>query len=70
MIISLRYCLFMCLFFIGNFVLAGTTGKLVGKLENKAKGEPLIGANVVIMGTDLGAATDLNGNYYILQINV
>ena len=51
-----------------QFALAGTTGKLAGKVTSKETSEPLIGANVMIDGTPLGAATDLNGNYYILQI--
>ena len=36
---------------------------------DKETGEPLIGANVMIDGTALGAATDIDGNYFILQIS-
>ena len=49
-------------------VFAGTTGKLTGKVTSKETGEPLIGANVMVDGTPLGAATDLDGNYFILQV--
>ncbi|MDH7603875.1 MAG: TonB-dependent receptor [Melioribacter sp.] len=48
--------------------LAGTTGKIAGKISDKSTGEPLIGANVIITGTSLGAATDVNGHYTILDI--
>ena len=47
---------------------AGTTGKLAGKVTIKDSGEPMIGANVLINDTDLGTATDAEGNYYILQV--
>ena len=49
-------------------VFAGTTGKLTGAITIKDTGEPLVGANVLIEGTGLGAATDLGGNYFILQV--
>ena len=59
--------LFYLLFAIG-LVQAGTTGKLAGSVTIKGTGEPMIGANVLINETDLGTATDAEGNYYILQI--
>jgi len=48
---------------------AGTTGKLAGRVTIKGSGEPMIGANVLINDTDLGTATDAEGNYYILQVS-
>lgn len=47
---------------------AGTTGKITGKVTDAATGEPLPGANIVITGTTLGAAADLEGNYIILRV--
>lgn len=44
------------------------TGKLAGKITDAQTGEPLIGANVIISNTNLGAATDVDGNYFILNI--
>jgi hypothetical protein len=46
---------------------ADTKGKLSGQVLDSKK-EPVIGANVVIVGTTLGASTDLDGNYTILNI--
>lgn len=43
-------------------------GKLSGKVIDAATKEPLIGANVVVLETQTGAATDLDGNYFILNI--
>lgn len=47
---------------------AGNTGKISGKVTDKATGEPLIGANVFIQGLNTGAATDADGNYFILNV--
>ena len=46
----------------------GTTGKITGKVVDKTAGEPLIGSNVILEGTILGAATDIEGRYFILNI--
>ncbi|MCB0289351.1 MAG: carboxypeptidase-like regulatory domain-containing protein, partial [Calditrichaeota bacterium] len=48
--------------------LAGTTGKIAGVVKEKDSGEPLIGANIYIDGYPFGAATDLDGYYYILNV--
>ena len=49
-------------------VMAGTTGKIVGTVVDDETGEPLPGANVIVSGTTLGAASDLQGYYIILNI--
>jgi outer membrane receptor protein involved in Fe transport len=46
----------------------GTTGKIVGKVTDAATGESLPGANVVITGSSMGAATDFEGDYYIINV--
>ncbi len=48
--------------------LAANTGKITGLVRDKNTGEPLVGANVVIEGLNLGASTDLDGYYFILQV--
>ncbi len=47
---------------------AGTTGKIAGYVRDKSNNEPLPGANVMIVGTNFGAATDKNGYFYIINI--
>lgn len=54
-------------FFI-SFTYAGSTGKLTGKIIDKNTKEPLPFVNVIILGTNYGAATDIDGNYVILNI--
>jgi outer membrane receptor protein involved in Fe transport len=53
---------------IVNVVIAGTTGKIAGRVVDKETNEPLIGANIVVGGTSLGASTDVNGYYTILSV--
>lgn len=43
-------------------------GKVRGRVMDKEKGEPIIGANVIIVGTTLGATTDIDGEYIILSV--
>lgn len=54
--------------FIPTSIFAGTTGKLVGKVTDKKTGEALPFVNVVLEGTSIGAQTDLDGKYIILNI--
>ncbi len=49
-------------------LLYAQTGKVVGKVTDLQTGDPLIGANVIIEGTSLGAATNANGEYVILNV--
>ena len=67
---STKHILFSILLFCfaAQIAIAGTTGKLVGKVTSKVNGEPLIGANVILEGTGIGTATDIEGLYFILQI--
>jgi len=43
-------------------------GKLRGKVTDRETREPLIGVTVMLEGTTLGAATDVNGDYIILGV--
>jgi outer membrane receptor protein involved in Fe transport len=47
---------------------SGTTGKIDGTVTDKASGERLPGATIVVVGTTLGASADLNGQYTILYV--
>jgi outer membrane receptor protein involved in Fe transport len=53
---------------IGNFLFAGTTGKIAGRVLDKETGEPMPGVNVIVKGTTLGASTDVDGYYAILYV--
>lgn len=46
---------------------AATTGKIAGRVLDMNK-EPLTGANIVVVGTKLGAVSDLDGYYTIINV--
>ena len=50
--------------------LAQNTGKLSGVITDASTGESLPGANIVLGGTLLGSASDLDGNYFIIGVPV
>jgi len=51
---------------------AGTSGKIAGSVIDKNTGSPLAGVNIIVTGGgyNLGAATDLDGYYSILNVPV
>ena len=65
-----KFLLFMFLCFIISpyLIFAANTGKISGKVTDNSTGESLIGANIVIEGTFMGAATGMDGSYFILNI--
>ncbi|MDZ7371829.1 MAG: carboxypeptidase-like regulatory domain-containing protein, partial [candidate division KSB1 bacterium] len=67
----------LVLFFLPIFLLAaasfqeltaGTTGKIAGRVTDAETNEPLPGVNITVEGTTTGAATDLSGNYQIINL--
>lgn len=54
--------------FFSTILFAGVTGKVAGVVKDKDSGETLPGANVIVEGTNRGAAADANGNYLILNL--
>ncbi len=49
--------------------LAGDTGKLAGTVVDAVTKEPLIGASILVVGTSMGAATDMEGRFVILNVS-
>ncbi|MGB9664776.1 MAG: TonB-dependent receptor [Ignavibacteria bacterium] len=66
--INLKYYLFLIFTLIANSILAGTTGKIAGRVTDAKTGEGIPFANVIIEGTTLGAATNLEGYYTIINV--
>ena len=48
--------------------LLASGGTIKGRVTDKDTNEPLIGANIVVLGSNWGAATDINGFYKITNI--
>lgn len=64
----MRTHLLFAVFALISFVSNGQNGSLNGRVLDAKTAEPLIGANVVIEGTTVGAATDLDGKFQINNI--
>ena len=62
------FVLITLLFCTTNLSFAQTTGKIAGKVLDAASGDPLVGANVLIEGTTLGAAVGPDGEFFILNV--
>jgi len=62
------FFLALLIFFYSIQLYAQTTGKITGVVKDKNSGESLPGANILVLGTSLGAAADLYGEYYIQGI--
>ncbi|MCX7611748.1 MAG: carboxypeptidase-like regulatory domain-containing protein [Ignavibacterium sp.] len=54
---------------IFNQVLAQQKGTIIGTVLDSQNGEAIVGANVLIENTTIGAATDLEGNFRIENVN-
>lgn len=68
------YHLIVSLLYIGSsFCLfsepvLGQTATVVGKVTDSETGQSLIGANVMVAGTSIGSATDIEGNFEISNL--
>lgn len=62
--------LFALIFAFPFYSYAQTTGSIGGTVVDAKDKSPLIGATVKITGTNIGAVTDDNGNYVILNVDV
>lgn len=63
------YLLLLMNFVVYHHVYAAYGGKISGKVTDSETGKPLIGANVIIEGTTMGAAAGLNGEYFIINVS-
>jgi len=65
-----KFFLFVCFFLLlaAATLSAGTTGKIAGQVTDAQTGEALAGVNITVKGTALGASTDLDGHYIILNV--
>jgi hypothetical protein len=64
---SVRYVLSILLLFSASIAWA-QTGKIAGKVVDARTGEAIVGANVVVEGTQTGAASNYEGFFTILSV--
>lgn len=76
----MRRMVFVILLMLSYIALGGETGKIAGLIVDKASGDPLIGANVIVEsrwenGEEFplthpnGGSTDLEGTFFILNLS-
>lgn len=63
---SIRYLILLS--FLFSPILFPQSGKIAGKITDATTAEELPFVNVIVVGTNFGAATDLEGNYFIINI--
>ena len=61
-------CLTLAVLVLAGIALAANTGVVSGRVTDKKTGEPLVGVNVQVEGTELGNATDAEGKYQIINV--
>ena len=65
---KLFYLIFIFLLLITSITFA-SSGKISGKVVDAETGEPLVGVNIIIRGTHTGVASDIDGFYFIINLN-
>jgi outer membrane receptor protein involved in Fe transport len=63
----LSFLLVLCVLVSGP-AYSAAGGKISGRVTDASTGEAIPGANVIIEGTSMGAATNLEGEYFILNV--
>jgi outer membrane receptor for ferrienterochelin and colicin len=65
-----KYWFTILLLFLVPGVLFAQSGKIRGSVIDLKTKEPLIGANIIVEGTNLGASSDLDGTFTILNVPI
>jgi hypothetical protein len=63
-----RILFLICLSAFSSSLSFAQTGQLHGSVHDEESGEALIGVNILLVGTRLGAATDLDGNFIVRDV--
>ena len=61
-------CIVLTILLLPALTVSGTTGKISGRVQDTETGEPLVGVSILIEGTTMGASTDVEGEYVIMNI--
>ena len=67
---KLRNLILIILLIFTADTFAQKTGSITGKVIDERSKEPLIGTNVIVMDTDLGASTNIKGEFIIRNVPV
>ena len=64
--IQIRYIILLS--FLFSFQIFSQSGKIAGKITDGTTGEDMPFVNIIVMGTNYGAASDIEGSYSIIGI--
>jgi len=64
------FIIFIALVLVSSTVYSQTTGSIGGTITDASEKGPLVGATVKIVGSNMGAITDENGEFTILNVDV
>ena len=67
--ISLKNTILLICFIAFSNVVSSQSVKVYGSISNTLNNEPIPFANIIIEGTTIGATSDIDGNYEILNLN-
>ena len=65
---TMKTKLFIVSFLWVSMLFAGDTGKIVGQITDSETGEALFGVNILLKGSSMGSASDMEGHYIILNV--
>lgn len=65
----MKKILFIILITCGISFSQNETGTITGTVTEASTKNPVVGANVIVLGTDFGAATDINGKFIITNLS-
>jgi TonB-dependent receptor len=68
--IKILFWSLLLVIFVVQFSFAAGSGSIKGHVFDKATGEPLIGANLIIQNTSLGVAADVDGAFNLRYVPV
>lgn len=66
----MKWCILIAFCFVFSIPIWSQTGKITGQVLDAKTGLPLVGANVMVRGTWLGAMTDLKGKFEIKSLSM
>ncbi|HPN37572.1 MAG TPA: TonB-dependent receptor, partial [Melioribacteraceae bacterium] len=66
----MKIIILLFILFLSVNISFAQTGIITGKVVDKSTGEPLPGVNIKILGTDFGAATNIQGEFVVEKIKV
>ena len=65
-----KYWFTLLLLFLVPGVMFAQSGKIRGSVVDSKSKEPLIGANIIVEGTNFGASTDVDGAFMVLNVSI